>query len=117
MSTSVIGDEESSLQHTGEDETPSILTKPDMNGEAITNQEPSDASVLSASELPDIVPTPTQAESQTSNEPTSNEPTSNEPTSSKDEASLDNNWVDILGNQQLMKKVRYKMIVSRSHFT
>ncbi len=117
MSTSVIGDEESSLQHTGEDETPSILTKPDMKGEAITNQEPSDASVLSASELPDIVPTPTQAESQTSNEPTSNEPTSNEPTSSKDEASLDNNWVDILGNQQLMKKVRYKMIVSRSHFT
>ncbi len=93
---SVIGDEEGSLQHTGEEETPSIQTKPDMNGETITNQEPSDASVLSASELPDIVPTPSQADSQTSNEPTP----------SKDESSPDNDWVDILGNQQLMKKVR-----------
>ncbi len=93
---SVIGDEEGSLQHTGEEETPSILTKPDMNGETTTNQEPSDASVLSASELPDIVPTPSQAESQTSNEPTP----------SKDESSPDNDWVDILGNQQLLKKVR-----------
>lgn len=83
-----------------------------------------DSSVVSASELPDIVPTPVPViEAKTSielndhvNEGSKDIREPSEDAQSKNEGSKDisepsedatpaNDWVDILGNQQLMKKV------------
>ncbi len=74
-----------------------------MNEETVTPQMSSDASLLSASELPASISTSTPAEDETSAEPTPsmNETVPEEPIP----------WVDILGNKQLMKRVCLSLYV------
>ncbi len=83
-----------SVPPSGEED--SSTTLPTTSEATVTpQQQSSDASLLSASELPGSISTLTQPEGQASDEPT--------PT--VDESPHEKNWVDVLGSKQLMKRV------------